>query len=468
MRNSRFTFGTMAMLFALALSHSASSWALSSALSQMATDLRDSYRVSSPVSHFDQGRGFASGGGIRVRFRPTPMLGVKLWEVKAPSFSASCSGVDLHLGSLSLIDKQQLLDMVQQLPGMAIYLTYLALKKFCPGCASVLAQLQDLINEFGQMTFGRCEDALEDFMGDEPWGLNANAITDSLMSKFSAEEPSSNTAGDVAPDDAADSVVKSNVVYKHFIENGFEARILSGFDKDDIINLAQSITGTVLVEPKTVGGETTFGRPKTIPPATLSDLSLRSLLEGGDIRGTVCQSTADYCFSVKTRETITSIAPEDAWPKVVFTLLDPANNDSLLNKLRVHRDYNPADPSTELTTDEKEIISAIPGPVMALARNMAINNTRMGTDTAEAIAYDLAADAAYEFYMDLISEALIGLTGIDEESPEVYEKLSQNVINLQAEIREEYRALKTDNQEKLKGSFEMLRTIELLRTNRSN
>lgn len=468
MRSSKFTFGTLAMLFVLALGHSSSTWALSGALSQMATDLKDAYKVSSPTSHFDQGRGFASGGGIRVRFKPAPMLGVKLWEVKAPSFSASCSGVDLHLGSLSLIDKQQLLDLVQQLPGMAIYLTYLALKKFCPGCASVLAQLQDLINRFGQATFGRCEDALEDFMGDEPWGLNMNTATNFVMEKFSGKDPSSDDAGEVSPDGAAASVVKANLVYKHFVENGFKARILPSFSDEDIINLAQSMTGTILVEPKTVNGETTFGIPKPIPPASLEDLSLRSLLEGGDIRGNVCQSTADYCFSVKVKEPITTIDPADSWSSVVFQLLDPADDNSLINKLRVHRDYNSADPNTQLTTDEKEIISAIPGPVMALARNMAVNNTRLGTDTTQAIAYDLAADAAYEFLLDITSEAMIGLTGIDEESPDVYEALSKNVARLQGELRAEYRALKEANQEKLKGSLEMIRTIELLRSGRGN
>jgi len=460
---SRISVATIAMLFTLATGFSSTTWALSGAFSQMASDLKDSYRVTTPTSHIAQGRGFASGGGVRVRFRPAPMLGFKLWEVKAPDFSASCSGVDIHLGSLSLIDKQQLIDMIQALPGMSVYLVYLALKKYCGACATTLAFLQDLINRWGEFTLGNCEDNLEALMSDEPWGVKATAARDHVMKQFSGKDPSSQDSGEVNSDGAAANIVKSNVVYKHFIDSGFEARILPGFTKIDVINLAQSMTGTILIEPKQVDGETTFGDPIAIPPASIEDLSLRTFLYGGELKGNVCSTTVDHCFNVKSRETIVTIAKADAWPNVVMGILDPSKPDSVINRLRVHVDYANAGSTSQLTADEAQIIGAIPGPLFALARNLAVNNIQMNHEISSAIANDMALDAAYEFLLDISTEAMTGIAGIDRTATELHNKLNENVIQLQADLRAEYRALKEENRDQLSGALEMLTVIEMLR-----
>ncbi|KRW83633.1 conjugal transfer protein TraH [Marinobacter sp. P4B1] len=437
------------------LAMSAPSWGMSSALSDMAKDLKESIRTTSPKAVFNEGAGFVDGGRVRVRFKAPQFTGVKLWEIDPPSFSASCSGVDIHLGSLSLITKDQLVNLIEQIPAMAPYLVILAIQKMCDGCASAIAELMDMANDFGQMTFGRCEDnlqALIDNSGD--WGYSASEIKTSVMSMFSGEDDSPEDGAATPSEGNADKIESKNLVTAYLEEEGFDSRLVPGMSKEQATNLVLTLIGSVILEVKTAGDGQKVPEANVLQPGRTDNL-IYSLVEGKEIVGNKCNN--DQCMSPEENKVI--IGEWEGLHKPIFDIVDPSNPDSIVNRLRVYYDIDTDPAKANLTDPEKEFLPRLPG-VYAFARNLAEMNLPIPEDFVRARTKLYALDAAYEFLMQMTVDLRKELSSVEKTGgKEAYENIMRNLDTVQRNIIGEYDVLVKVVLDEQQNAFKEMNTM---------
>lgn len=119
-------------------------WNLSDVFSGMMTN------ATKPGSFQDAQAGYYSGGGFSMRTRRGSF---QPFGLTPPSLKVGCSGIDMYMGSFSMIGGQQLVQMAKNLGTQAAsYAFQLALKTFAPQIENLLSKLRDLameLNEFG-------------------------------------------------------------------------------------------------------------------------------------------------------------------------------------------------------------------------------------------------------------------------------------------------------------------------------
>ncbi|HHR3911079.1 TPA: conjugal transfer protein TraH [Salmonella enterica] len=96
----------------------------------------------------------ASGGGISIR---VPNVRPKIIAVVPPRVAASCGGMDFFLGSFSIINKDQLVQVMRGIAnGAATYAFNLGMSAVCATCATYLNSLADKLNSMNQHLQDSC------------------------------------------------------------------------------------------------------------------------------------------------------------------------------------------------------------------------------------------------------------------------------------------------------------------------
>lgn len=82
-----------------------------------------------------------SGGSFSMR---VPHKTYQLYSIDPPSMSAGCNGIDIHLGGISFISKEEALTMLRSIAQGTVTMTFLmAFKQACPMCAGALETAQE-------------------------------------------------------------------------------------------------------------------------------------------------------------------------------------------------------------------------------------------------------------------------------------------------------------------------------------
>ncbi len=96
----------------------------------------------------------ATGGGISIR---VPNVRPKIIAVVPPRVAASCGGMDFFLGSFSIINKDQLVQVMRGIAnGAATYAFNLGMSAVCATCATYLNSLADKLNSMNQHLQDSC------------------------------------------------------------------------------------------------------------------------------------------------------------------------------------------------------------------------------------------------------------------------------------------------------------------------
>ena len=114
-----------------------------------------STNVTTPGSFHDQAAGYYSAGGLSMRTAKTSLNPVSM---TAPSLNMSCSGIDIHFGSLSLISGDELVELLKRIGQQGkSYAFQLGLKTFAPQIENALKDLRNLAMSANQFGIGNCE-----------------------------------------------------------------------------------------------------------------------------------------------------------------------------------------------------------------------------------------------------------------------------------------------------------------------
>ncbi|MDH1472654.1 conjugal transfer protein TraH [Shewanella sp. GD03713] len=228
-----------------------------------------------------QKRNGVAFGTFSARFS---MYQPKVVSFTPPSLSAGCGGIDFFGGSISLIKKEELVQMGRNIAaGAAVYAFNLAVESICPSCAEGMAWLQDKLDQFNELVSADCQDVVTS-LSENRVGAGAADKLMGIANKNGWQEGLT-TYADVMPDthgswiemlsarsstgDAKDAPVDGMLGNQIWDALG-EAKVdrwnfAAGWDKQQVQELLMSITGTMIVGPSSNGTDVEWQPvPKTL------------------------------------------------------------------------------------------------------------------------------------------------------------------------------------------------------------
>lgn len=114
-----------------------------------------SSNTTSPNAYHGQQAGYYTGGSISTR---NQVRDVSIVQVDLPSYRTGCGGIDVFGGSLSVITKKDLNDMLHNILGSAgSYAFTLALETMTPEIANVMKYWNDWLGRLNQSNLNSCE-----------------------------------------------------------------------------------------------------------------------------------------------------------------------------------------------------------------------------------------------------------------------------------------------------------------------
>ena len=113
--------------------------------------------VSRPAALQGQTMNIYTGGSMFMR---VPNKTYQLASVIAPSWNAGCGGIDLYMGGISFINKEQFVAMLRNIGSNALgYSFKLAMQNLCPTCDNVMQALQATAQAANRLNIDSCEAA---------------------------------------------------------------------------------------------------------------------------------------------------------------------------------------------------------------------------------------------------------------------------------------------------------------------
>ena len=124
-------------------------WHLGDVLSGMRTN------VTKPGNYQDSAAGYYSAGGFSMR---TNKASFQPFSVTPPNIKMGCSGIDMYMGSFSMISGQELLKMGRAIMAQGeSYAFQLALKTFAPQLENLMSKLRDMAMSLNDFSVEDCQ-----------------------------------------------------------------------------------------------------------------------------------------------------------------------------------------------------------------------------------------------------------------------------------------------------------------------
>lgn len=119
--------------------------------------LETSWNVTEGGAYDSQAAGFITGGSMSMR---SPIANQKLMNVRPPSITAGCGGIDAHLGSMSFIKAKELIQALKTIPSnMAGYAMQLTLQTQAPQIYNIVNEMFAWIQKMNALSINSCETA---------------------------------------------------------------------------------------------------------------------------------------------------------------------------------------------------------------------------------------------------------------------------------------------------------------------
>ncbi|MCU8106913.1 conjugal transfer protein TraH [Shewanella sp. SM101] len=192
-------------------------------------------------------------GSASVRIKT---VNEQVLAARAPYLQASCKGIDFFGGSLSLIKREELVQMARSIAAAApMYAFQLAMGMLCPDCNAILADLAKRLNSLNEYISKDCEEWVDLAEKEAPslqvksdrkmWQNYSESSSSWFDSKASAraEVSAINSHSKAANMTNTTSKSQYNSVYQAFMDGGVTMPLLSS-DKTVVAQMIMSVFGT--------------------------------------------------------------------------------------------------------------------------------------------------------------------------------------------------------------------------------
>lgn len=401
--------------------------------------------VNQPGAYESERRGVIFGGQIEAK---TKIMNADLVSMLPPSFKGGCGGVDLFGGSLSYINKDQLVQLLRTVAANAKgYAFQLALQNVCPSCSTWIENFQKKIQALNQYFGNSCQLA-QGIMNDtaDAMGMKQhnNASLSSMLDGFNKDFFDSNTSEpkevikQKKPDEYKNMI--GNIVWKQLKANHVAGWF--GKNKDDtLLETIMSVTGTVIIGDLKDGEK---GKGKTNPITTLpgNKVTLADMIDGsGSKKLTIysCDSDKDECLNAGTKNGgLKEIKINSLRHEIIKMLAGVNNNDGIIFKL--HNEI-------KLTQIEMNFMSNLPSGIGAFIRNLSIQAPDAANVFAIESASSIALELTYSLMRDLLKAGQTALANSKSEylkkAQEVLDQSSKNLENEYLNLSRQYGSLVT-------------------------
>lgn len=127
----------------------------SSVLQGIYHNFKEGANYTKPNSFHDQQAGYMTGGGMVMRTRNTH---VNPFNLSLPSVNAGCGKVDMFFGSVSMMSRQELKQLLQGIgSSAATYAFQLALKTMAPEVENLMSKLRETIMKMNAVELNSCQ-----------------------------------------------------------------------------------------------------------------------------------------------------------------------------------------------------------------------------------------------------------------------------------------------------------------------
>lgn len=282
-----------------------------------ASSMRDS---GGKVKH--NGKTTHSFGAVSVRFVPAKPK--NLINFRPPKVGASCAGIDMFLGSINIMSKDEMIAALRAVAqGVGVYAFNLAMSSLCADCSAIMQDIQARMEELNKWAKTSCEDTvkmLNDVGKPNPGGLvsvakTTGGIVDSTKGSW--------LDNDWFAEDSWYDQVKSSLggtddkVNKESLKNAYGNltwnairsvdmngwTFLAGWSMSKTQMLMQSMLGTMIIDASSENGDKDFDYEAKASTVTLSDLIYGDKEHAGTLFLLECDPSAqggmDDCTTLK-------------------------------------------------------------------------------------------------------------------------------------------------------------------------
>lgn len=265
-------------------------------------------------------RNGVSLGSARVRIKT---YNPNIIAIRAPYIQAGCNGIDFFGGSLSILKKEELVQMGRSLVAAApMYAFQLAFDQICPDCNAIMADLAKRLEGLNELVKGDCQSLTKAF--DSITG--ANSVREQKKSKL--WDTYSKNASAYLPDFASSVVESQKISSESDLENKTGSKLsynstyqalksltgwdfVLGSDQHTTAQILMSILGTEInnVDTSLTSSAAEGGQSKLTkkhPTISLLDVYMPREVEGGAsntdmkmIKCTQSESADPNCWNVQ-------------------------------------------------------------------------------------------------------------------------------------------------------------------------
>jgi len=369
-----------------------------------------------------QTRGVISGGRFTMKNK---IFNENIVSFIPPSFSGSCSGIDIFGGSFSFINGEQFIALLRSIAANAAgYAFQQALGVVCQDCAHYIDTLQNKIQTLNQFLGNSCQlgkglvvdtfDAMGlKHDGSEGFIAQSQGLVQDMLSGWS--RPEGKSAAQINQENNPEKAKLSigNMVWKQLKKNDTKRWFSSG---DEILMEAMmSLTGSVIIHEEkesTDGAPGSSTPPKATPYSKLPGykVHLRDFIVGGNIHVYSCDGDKEHCMIQGEVGADKGVNITGLKKQLEDVFLGKEGSPGLVYKLNAG--YPNATPT------EKQIMTNMPNDIGALISNLSHRSVDLGISyireasgaIATAMAYKLATDMVRAVRMSMANnnEAFVG------------------------------------------------------------
>ena len=345
-----------------------------------------------PKAYESQKRNGVAFGTFSARFS---MYQPKIIKFEPPSLSVGCGGIDFFAGSISLVKKEELVQMGRAIAaGAAVYAFNLAVEAICPTCSQAMQAIQDKLERFNELVSADCQNIVDGLSkmqvgkgaADSLRGaVNVGGWQESLGNFAETKTDSHGTWMDMLadrspggdPKNADSSGILGNVIWNALDESGLDNwTFAAGWTKEDMKMLLMSLTGTQIV------GEDSDGKLKwqTIHK-TVDVQELVYSDSGTKIKILSCKNTDDCEDFHNTQGTEKNW--EGLYHQIYNVIMGTPGNDGIARKIAYKK---------ELIAKEQSLVNNAPVNLMDMLFHLS-RDTEAQKAVAEVLADTMAIQA---------------------------------------------------------------------------
>lgn len=396
--------------------------------------------VSRPGVYEGIRRGVIAGGQVAVRNR---IVNQNVLSFVPPSWKAGCGGIDLFGGSFSMINSEQMVQLLRAVASnAAAYAFSLALETISPPIAEAVKFWTKWVNDVNRYLGNSCllaQKAVDSVRGFGAKALNLEtSMQNSAVAAGNAQDnffalPPQSDAIDLAKDTNGAKQVLGNLVWRALKSQNVKTWFVGG--DDHAYEEMMSLTGTYIVA---TGAKVDDRTPVDIQ-ARGSILSLKDLVEGGNnIKIFRClngdSNIEKDCIEVEQQST--TIIPISQRIEEILVGNNPDAIGGLVHK--IHNGQEPTDQELNLLASLNGSASGFLGKMI---RDLAVRNeslaagfvrnhsktisievtARMGTEIFQAV-YEALSTLNSPLVSEMVDKLQARSTSFKNEAHDLYAK----------------------------------------------